>query len=135
MKKKTCFPYKNYGKTLFPFLSVFSHPEVGYEILKDVKLPWPVAEIIYQHHEHLDGSGYPQALKGEEILLEARIVCVADVVEAMACHRPYRPAKGIKRALSEIEKHKGEYYDPEAVDACVHLFRVKKFSFEKEALT
>jgi len=116
------------------FALVKSHPEVGYEILKDVKLPWPVAEIIYQHHEHLDGSGYPQALKGDEILLEAKIVCVADVVEAMAGHRPYRPAKGIKRALLEIEKHKGEYYDPEVVDACVNLFRVKKFSFEKEVL-
>ena len=113
------------------FALVKSHPEVGYQILRDVKLPWPVADIVYQHHEHMDGSGYPQGLKGDEILLEARIVCVADVVEAMACHRPYRPAKGIKKALEEIEKHKGTYYDPKVVDACTHLFRVKNFTFEK----
>jgi PAS domain S-box-containing protein/putative nucleotidyltransferase with HDIG domain len=113
------------------FALIKSHPEVGFEILKDVKLPWPVAEIIYQHHEHLDGSGYPQGLRNDDIILEARIVCVADVVEAMACHRPYRPAKGIKRALREIEIHKGKYYDARVVDACLRLFRVKKFSLKE----
>jgi PAS domain S-box-containing protein/putative nucleotidyltransferase with HDIG domain len=114
------------------FSLVKSHPEVGYNILKDVRLPWPVAEIIHQHHEHLDGSGYPNELQGNNILLEARIVCVADVVEAMAGHRPYRPAKGIKKALKEIEKHKGEFYDPQVVDACLRLFHNKKFKFEEE---
>lgn len=117
------------------FALVKSHPEVGYEILKDVKLPWPVAQIVYQHHEHLDGSGYPQGLTGDDILLEARIVTVADVVEAMSCHRPYRPAMGIKKAIRELEKNKGKYYDPLAVDACVRLLREKSFIFEKELLT
>jgi putative nucleotidyltransferase with HDIG domain len=114
------------------FSLVKSHPEVGYNILKDVKLPWPVAQIVQQHHEHLDGSGYPHGLQGDDILLESRIVCVADVVEAMAGHRPYRPAKGIKKALKEIEKHKGAFYDPKAVDACMRLFHNKKFKFEEE---
>ena len=114
------------------FSLVKSHPAVGYDILKDVKLPWPVAQIVHQHHEHLDGSGYPQALTKEEILLEARIVGVADVVEAMAGHRPYRPAKGIKKALHEIERHKGIFYDPKVVDACMRLFRDKKFKFNEE---
>jgi PAS domain S-box-containing protein len=117
------------------FALVKSHPEVGYEILKDVKLPWPVAQIVYQHHEHLDGSGYPQGLQGDDILLEARIVCVADVVEAMACHRPYRPAMGIEKALNEIEKNKGKFYEPSAVDACARLIREKRFTFEKELLS
>ncbi len=112
------------------FALVKSHPEVGYNILKDVKLPWPVAQIIHQHHEHLDGSGYPRGLKGDDILLEARIVCVADVVEAIAGHRPYRPAKGIKKALEEIEKHKGIFYDPKIVDACIRVLHNKKFQFE-----
>ncbi len=114
------------------FALVKSHPEVGYNILKDVKLPWPVAQIVQQHHEHLDGSGYPNELQGDDILLESRIVCVADVVEAMAGHRPYRPAKGIKKALKEIEKHRGVFYDPKIVDACVRLFHNNKFNFEKE---
>lgn len=117
------------------FALVKSHPEVGFEILKDIKLPWPVAQVVHQHHEHLDGSGYPQQLKGDDILLESRIVCVADVVEAMAGHRPYRPAKGIKKALQEIEKNKGIYYDPLVVDACVRLFRENKFNFEEEFLS
>jgi PAS domain S-box-containing protein/putative nucleotidyltransferase with HDIG domain len=117
------------------FALVKSHPEVGYEILKDVKLPWPVAQIVFQHHEHLDGSGYPQGLKGDNIILEARIVCVADVVEAMACHRPYRPAMGIDKAIGEIEKNKGKFYEPAAVNACVRLLREKKFTFEKELLS
>ncbi|MCK5196379.1 MAG: two-component system response regulator, partial [Desulfobulbaceae bacterium] len=78
---------------------------------------------------------YPHGLQGDDILLESRIVCVADVIEAMACHRPYRPAKGIKKALNEIEKHKGDFYDPDAVNACVRLFREKKFSFEEELLS
>jgi len=99
-----------------------THPEEGYRILKEIDFPWPVAEIVLQHYERLDGSGYPQGLKGEEILLEARILAVADVVEAMSYHRPYRPALGIDKALEEISKKKGVLYDPKVVDACLALF-------------
>jgi putative nucleotidyltransferase with HDIG domain len=107
------------------------HPQQGYEILKDVQTSWPLAEMVYQHHERLDGSGYPRGLKGEEILLEARILGVADVVEAMASYRPYRPSLGIDAALEEIENKKGLLYDPEVVDACSRLFREKGFDFGK----
>jgi len=105
------------------------HVRIGYDILKDVESPWPLAEIVLQHHERMDGSGYPRALKGEEILMEARILAVADVVEAMASHRPYRPALGIDAALAEIEKNKGTLYDPTAVDTCLRLFREKEYRF------
>jgi HD-GYP domain-containing protein (c-di-GMP phosphodiesterase class II) len=98
--------------------------------LKKIELPWPVAKIVLHHHERMDGSGYPQGLKGDEIMLEARILSVADVVEAMASHRPYRPALGIKVALEEITKNKGTLYDPVIVDACIKLFTEKNFSFE-----
>jgi len=91
-----------------------------------------VANIVYQHHERLDDSGYPQGLKGEEICLEARIVAVADVVEAMASHRPYRPAPGIDAALEEITNHREGYFDPAAVDATLKLFRENNFSFGNE---
>ncbi|MCX5817483.1 MAG: HD domain-containing protein, partial [Proteobacteria bacterium] len=106
------------------------HPQSGYDILKDVELPYPIAEIVLQHHERLDGSGYPQGLKGDQILLEAKIVSVADVVEAIASHRPYRPAKGIEAAFEEIERNKGTLYDAETVEVCLKLFREKGFSFE-----
>lgn len=106
------------------------HPESGYHILKNILFPWPLAEIVLQHHERMDGSGYPRGLKGEEILLEARILAVADVVEAMASHRPYRPALGIEAALEEIESGKGSLYDPPAAEACLRLFQEKGFSFE-----
>jgi PAS domain S-box-containing protein len=106
------------------------HAEAGYDIVKGVDFPWPIADMVRQHHERLDGSGYPQGLKGEAILLEARIISVADVVEAMMSHRPYRPALGIDAALAEIENGKGGLYDPEAVDACVALFRQQGFGFE-----
>jgi len=109
-----------------------SHAQVGYDILKDIEFPWPIADIAYQHHERLDGSGYPQGLKGDEICLEARIVAVADVVEAISSHRPYRPALGIDTALKEIESKRGKFYDPDAVDACLKLFREKRFSFGNE---
>ena len=96
-------------------------------MLKDVESPWPLAQIVYQHHERMDGSGYPRNLKGDEILMEARIMAVADVVEAMASHRPYRPALGIDAALEEIEKNKGILYDDAVVDACLRLFREKGY--------
>ncbi len=108
---------------------VKTHSQVGYDILKDIEFPWPVADITYQHHERLDGTGYPQGLKGDEICLEARIVAVADVVEAMSSHRPYRPSLGLDAALEEIETHRGTWFDPAAVDACLKLFREKDFSF------
>jgi len=112
------------------FNIIKTHSEVSYEILKPVGFPWPVAEMARQHHERLDGSGYPQGLKGEEISLEARILAVADVVEAMASHRPYRAARGIEAALEEVEGRKGELFDPEVVDACLTLFREKGYSLE-----
>jgi len=104
-----------------------SHPQIGYELLKEVCFPWPIAEIIYQHHERMDGSGYPQGLKGEQIILEARILAVADVVEAMASHRPYRPAYPLNVALKEIEKNKGRLYDEKVVEACLRLFKEKGY--------
>ena len=104
-----------------------SHPQVGYDILNKIDFPWPLAEIVYQHHERMDGSGYPQGLSGKDILIEAKIMAVADVVEAMASHRPYRPALGIDMALEEIEKNKDEVYDPGVVDACLRIFKEKKF--------
>lgn len=108
------------------------HSEVGYEILKRVSFPWPVASIVRQHHERLDGSGYPDGLSGEEIMLEARILAVADVVEAMSSHRPYRAALGVGQALEEITLHKGTLYDTQAVEACVRLFRDRNFTFEAQ---
>jgi HD-GYP domain-containing protein (c-di-GMP phosphodiesterase class II) len=105
------------------------HPQTSYDILKDIDFPWPVAEIVFQHHERMDGSGYPRGLKGDEIFLEARILMVADVVEAMASHRPYRPALGIDKALEEISQNKGILYDPEVVEVCLRLFRNKGYRF------
>jgi len=106
------------------------HSQAGYDILKDVGLPYPIAEIVFQHHERLDGSGYPQGLKDDQILLEAMIISVADTVEAISSHRPYRPGFGIDVALEEIEKNKGILYDSVVVEACVKLFREKGFEFE-----
>jgi HD-GYP domain-containing protein (c-di-GMP phosphodiesterase class II) len=106
------------------------HPQICHDILKSIELPWPVAKIVLHHHERLDGSGYPQGLKDDEIILEAKILAVADVVEAMASHRPYRPALGIELALEEIKKNRGTLYDPIAVDACIKLFTKKKFRFD-----
>lgn len=106
------------------------HAEVGYELLRNIEFPWPVAEIVYQHHERLDGSGYPRGLKGDDIRLEARIMCVADVVEAMASHRPYRAAFTIEKALLEILQKKGLIYDSRVVDACMCLFNEKNYRLE-----
>jgi len=105
------------------FKLIQEHPRASYEVLKSVKFPWPVAEVALQHHERLDGSGYPQRLKGAAIMLEARILAVADVVEAMSSHRPYRSARGIATALAEIERGRTSQYDPTVVDACLKLFR------------
>jgi len=106
------------------------HPATAFEILKGIAFPWPIAEIVRQHHERLDGSGYPQGLSGNAISIEARILAVADVVEAMASHRPYRPALGIVAALNEVIAKRNTLYDAEAVDACVRLFREKDFKLE-----
>ena len=103
------------------------HPLSGYEILKGIDFPWPIAQIVLQHHERMDGSGYPQGLKGDAILLESRIIAVADVVEAMASHRPYRPALGIDVALKEVSQFRGVKYDAQAVDACVALFKEQNY--------
>lgn len=109
---------------------VKEHSQYSYEILKEAEFPWPVADLVAQHHERLDGSGYPKGLKGDEIMLEAKILAVADVVEAMSSHRPYRPALGIEAAMEEISKKRGKLYDQEVVDACLKLLKEKKFSFK-----
>jgi PAS domain S-box-containing protein/putative nucleotidyltransferase with HDIG domain len=109
---------------------VRTHPMVGYEILKNIQFPWPIAQAVLQHHERLDGSGYPAGLSEQEIIIEARILAVADVVEAMASHRPYRASLGINEALSEIECNRGRLYDSAAVDSCVRLFKNKGFEFQ-----
>jgi len=113
------------------FDMIETHCRAGYEILKEVDFPWPIAEIVLQHHERLDGSGYPLGLEGDSILRESKIIAVADVVEAMSSHRPYRPALGVDVALGEIEKERGILYDAEVVDACVSLIREKGFTFEE----
>ena len=107
-----------------------THAQTGYDIVKGVDFPWPIAAMILQHHERIDGSGYPAGLTGETILPEAKILAVADVVEAMMSHRPYRPALGVDAALAQIEKGKGRLFDPAAVDACRNLFRQNDVSFE-----
>ena len=112
------------------FSIIKTHTRIGYDILKGIEFPWPVAKIVFQHHERLDGSGYPQGISGEDILLEARILGVADVIGAMASHRPYRPSLGIDKALEEISQESGSVYDPRAVDACVKLFTEKGYQLE-----
>ncbi|MFH1931472.1 MAG: HD domain-containing phosphohydrolase [Pseudomonadota bacterium] len=116
-------------ETEFNFIK--EHPGVGYSILKNLDFPWPIAQIVFQHHERMDGSGYPQGLSGEDILLEARILAVADVVEAMASHRPYRPALGIDVALEEISKNSGRLFDPKVSASCIDLFKIKGFKIEE----
>ena len=112
------------------FNIIRAHPEAGYDILKNIDFPWPVAQVVLQHHERMNGSGYPKGLSGEEIMLEARIIAVADVVEAIASHRPYRQALGIDKALQEISDNKGILYDPLVVDTCLTLFKKKQFKFD-----
>ena len=114
--------------TPMEFELIKSHSQSGHDVLKGVDFPWPLAEVILQHHERLDGSGYPRQLKGEEILLEARIMAVADVVEAMSSHRPYRPGLGPDAALEEITRNSGKFYDPQVAAACLRLFRDKGYT-------
>ena len=121
---------KPYGLTETEFDLIKNHSKLGYDILKPIKFPWLIAKIVLQHHERMDGSGYPQGLSGEDILPEARILGLADVVEAMASHRPYRPALGINKALEEISINKGILYDVEAVNACLKVIKDKGFRFK-----
>ena len=116
--------------TEIEFSLIKTHSESGYRLLKDIEFEFPLAQIVLQHHERLDGTGYPEGIKDQEILLEAKIIAVADVVEAMATFRPYRPALGIDQALEEISKNKGRLYDPQAVEACLRLFKEKGFTFK-----
>ncbi len=106
------------------------HPRVAYDILKNIEFDWPVARIVVQHHERMDGSGYPYGTKGENILVEARILAVADVVEAMSSYRPYRDALGVKKALAELERGKGTLYDPDVVRACKIVINERGFKVE-----
>ena len=106
-----------------------AHAQTGYDILKGIEFPWPIADIIIQHHERMDGSGYPQGLASDSILIEARIIGVADVVETMSSHRPYRPSMGIEKALAEITQNSGTLYDPEVVTACLNIFSERNFKF------
>jgi HD-GYP domain-containing protein (c-di-GMP phosphodiesterase class II) len=109
---------------------VQNHPQAGYDILKGIDFPWPIAEMIHQHHERLDGSGYPKGLQGDQILMGAKVIAVADVVEAMSSHRPYRASLGVEAALAELEAHKGRLYEPAVVEACIKLIRDQKFTFQ-----
>ncbi len=111
------------------FELVKTHAQASYDILKGIEFPWPIADMVLQHHERLDGSGYPRGLRGEQILLGARILAVADTVEAMASHRPYRAALGVEKALAEIRANRGRLYEPAVVDACERLFATKRFAF------
>lgn len=118
--------------TALEFSLIKTHAQAGYEILKDVEFPWPIAEMVRQHHERMDGSGYPQGLRGEQILLETRILSVADMVEAMSAHRPYRTGLGLDAAMAELRLEAGTKLDPRVVSACERVFRERGFAFAKE---
>lgn len=128
---KICIPTDLLNKpgslTYIEMAIIKTHPQVGYDIIKNLPFEFPVADIVIQHHERLDGSGYPAGLTGDEILFEARILAVADVVEAMASHRPYRPSLGLEVPLKEIENNTGKLYDPKVVAACLKLFQNQGF--------
>ena len=132
---KICVPAEILSKptelTNLEFELIKTHPQAGYDILKDIEFPWPIARMILEHHERMDGSGYPKHLKGEEILMEARILAVSDVVESMGSHRPYRPTLGMDAALEEIERNRGTFYDPDVVDACLRIFRDKGYQLQR----
>jgi PAS domain S-box-containing protein len=114
----------------FEFNLIRAHPQIAYDILKEIEFPWPVATAVFQHHERLNGSGYPMGLSGRDIIMEARILAVADVTEAIASHRPYRPALGLEKALEEISQNDGILYDQNVVNACLTLFNEKSFDFD-----
>jgi putative nucleotidyltransferase with HDIG domain len=132
---KICVPAEILSKpgklTEIEHTLIKDHPQVGYEILKEIEFPWPVARIVLQHHERIDGSGYPAGLSGDNIIIEAKTLAVADVVEAMASHRPYRPTLGREMALEEISQNRGTLYEADVVDACVKLFTEKNFRFRQ----
>nr|WP_320025784.1 HD domain-containing phosphohydrolase [uncultured Acetobacterium sp.] len=115
--------------SLNEYAIIKEHPKIGYDVLTSYEMPWPIAEIVYHHHERLDGSGYPQGLKADQIRLETRIISVSDVVEAMSSHRPYRPSLGLQCAMDEITMNKNKLYDPFVVDACITLFNKKNYTF------
>jgi HD-GYP domain-containing protein (c-di-GMP phosphodiesterase class II) len=113
----------------YEFNLIKIHPQAGFDILKEIDFPWPVALAVLQHHERLDGSGYPHGISGDDIIQEARILAVADVVEAIASHRPYRPALGLDKAMEELSRHQGVLYDPAVTQACLRLLCEKAFTF------
>ncbi len=115
--------------TNLEFEFVKTHAQAGYDLLKDIDFPWPIAQLVYQHHERLDGSGYPRGLRSEDILIGAKILAVADTIEAMSSHRPYRAGLGIETSLAEITKNHDKLYDAAVVNACVKLFHEKRFTF------
>ena len=110
------------------FALIKAHSQIGYDILKGIQFPWPIGQVVVQHHERLDGSGYPNGLKGDQIILEARIVAVADVFESMTAHRPYRPALGIETAMAELQRGRGTAFDPAVVDACLRVIEAGRFT-------
>ncbi len=116
------------------FSLIKEHCRAGYDILKPIEFPWPIADTVLQHHERMDGSGYPYGLTGQNILMQAKIVAVADVVEAMSCFRPYRPAPGIERALEEVSSGRGALYDPDVVDVCLEVFSTHQFRFLEDTV-
>ena len=113
----------------YEFNIIKTHPQIAYDILKEIEFPWPVAQAVLQHHERLDGSGYPVGLSGQDIIMEARVLSVADVSEAIASRRPYRPALGLDKALDEISRNNGILYDQKIVNACLTLFKENSFDF------
>jgi HD-GYP domain-containing protein (c-di-GMP phosphodiesterase class II) len=121
--------------TALEYEIIKGHPQAGYNILKEIDFPWPIARMVYQHHERIDGSGYPLGLQEPEISIGAKIMAVADTVEAMSSHRPYRPGLGIDKALEEIMKNRGRHYDARAVDSCVKLFKEGRFEFSGQSIS
>ena len=113
------------------FMLIKTHPQAGFDILKDIEFPWPIARMVLEHHERMDGSGYPNGLTGDKLLIESRIIAMADVVEAIASHRPYRPALGLDKALGEISRNRGALYDPGVVDACLALIEQKGYQLQQ----
>lgn len=126
---------KSHALLELEFELIKHHTNVGFQILSTIEFPWPIAAIVYQHHEYIDGSGYPLGLEGSMMLTESKIVCVADVVEAMSTHRPYRPALGLDAAIEEINRFRGIKFDPDVVDACTALFRNGDIDFNQYSVT